>query len=323
MDLSRESGCAITFGSLTRRESPGLWRELYDIIAEGNRRGARVWTQVQSREINTVLSFETQLPFDNWPVWREFRAQSLAEQKAALQDPEMRAKLAQAARGNAPNKKVTGGEARPPEWDWFYYMDKAMYPHRTLADIAKQRGVEPIEAFLDICVETDLKAFFRQPIANEIESDALQIMKDPNSVVTFSDSGAHVSQIMDSSLQTHLLSYWVREKQEFSLRASGQNESPMTPRPTGAFTTAVCCAKAWRPMWWCLIRTISSRKCRPWNTTCRPARNGSSKWPTGSRRPSSTAKRCCATMSIPGPYRASYCEVHTRERARPTEAKRK
>ncbi|MFP6836353.1 MAG: amidohydrolase family protein, partial [Pseudomonadales bacterium] len=35
--------------------------------------------------------------------------------------------------------------------------------------------------------------------------------------VTFSDSGAHVSQIMDSSVQTHLLSYWVREKQAFTL----------------------------------------------------------------------------------------------------------
>ena len=42
-------------------------------------------------------------------------------------------------------------------------------------------------------------------------------MKQRHSVITFSDSGAHVSQIMDSSLQTHLLSHWVREKQAFSL----------------------------------------------------------------------------------------------------------
>jgi len=35
--------------------------------------------------------------------------------------------------------------------------------------------------------------------------------------VTFSDSGAHVSQIMDSSLQTHVLAYWVRRRQAFTL----------------------------------------------------------------------------------------------------------
>lgn len=42
-------------------------------------------------------------------------------------------------------------------------------------------------------------------------------MRHPRSVVTFSDSGAHVSQIMDSSLQTHVLSHWVRDKQALSL----------------------------------------------------------------------------------------------------------
>jgi N-acyl-D-aspartate/D-glutamate deacylase len=45
----------------------------------------------------------------------------------------------------------------------------------------------------------------------------LQMMRHPRSAVTFSDSGAHVSQIMDSSLQTHMLAYWVRERQEFTL----------------------------------------------------------------------------------------------------------
>ena len=43
------------------------------------------------------------------------------------------------------------------------------------------------------------------------------MMRHPRSVVTFSDSGAHVSQIMDSSLQTHVLSHWVRERQAFTL----------------------------------------------------------------------------------------------------------
>ena len=70
---------------------------------------------------------------------------------------------------------------------------------------------------IDLALEHDLKLFFRQPLANENQDDALDLMKNPNSVVTFSDSGAHVSQIMDSSLQTHLLSHWVRDRQEFTL----------------------------------------------------------------------------------------------------------
>ncbi len=42
-------------------------------------------------------------------------------------------------------------------------------------------------------------------------------MQHPRSVITFSDSGAHVSQIMDSSLQSHVLSHWVREKEALTL----------------------------------------------------------------------------------------------------------
>lgn len=216
-DLALESGRPVTFGSLNRREVPGAWKGLYDIIEESNRKGGRMFTQVQSREINTVLSFETQLPFDHWPVWQEFRQLSLAEQLAGLRDPEMRRKLVAAASGPVANKTITGGEARPPEWDWFFHMDKATWPHRSLAEIAAARGTTPVEAMLDIAVENDLKAFFRQPISNHNMDEALAVMKHPRSCITFSDSGAHVSQIMDSSLQTHLLSYWVRDRQAFTL----------------------------------------------------------------------------------------------------------
>ena len=78
-------------------------------------------------------------------------------------------------------------------------------------------SVAPVEAMIDLALERDFKLFFRQPFANEDQADALALMKHPYSVTTFSDSGAHVSQIMDSSLQTHLLSHWVRDEQAITL----------------------------------------------------------------------------------------------------------
>jgi N-acyl-D-amino-acid deacylase len=216
-NLSIDSGRPITFGSLSRRESPGLWRDCYDIIEKGNLEGARLFTQVHSREINSVMSFETHLPFDNWDVWRDIRALPLDQQKAALRDPETKKKLIEIASRPYQGPTVIGGEARPPEWDMFYVMESEKWAHRTMADIARERGVVPAEAMIDMALEHDLKLFFRQPIANENMDDALDLMKHPHSCVTFSDSGAHVSQIMDSSLQTHLLSHWVRDKQAFTL----------------------------------------------------------------------------------------------------------
>jgi len=46
--------------------------------------------------------------------------------------------------------------------------------------------------------------------------------------MTFSDAGAHVSQILDASIQTHLLAYWVRQRREFTLE---QAVEMITARP--------------------------------------------------------------------------------------------
>ena len=77
-------------------------------------------------------------------------------------------------------------------------------PHRSIVDIVAERGIEPVKAMIDLALENDLEAFFMQLIANENRDHALEMMKKPRSIVTFSDSGAHLSQIMDSSLQKHL-----------------------------------------------------------------------------------------------------------------------
>ena len=105
----------------------------------------------------------------------------------------------------------------PPDWDWLFVMDSMTERNRSVAEVARERGVSPAEAFLDIALEADLRAIFRHPINNEVDADVLAMMKHPRSVVTFSDSGAHVSQIMDSSLQTHLFSHWVRDKLALTL----------------------------------------------------------------------------------------------------------
>jgi N-acyl-D-aspartate/D-glutamate deacylase len=216
-NLSAETGRPITFGMFGTRASPGAWRPCFDIVEQGAREGARMFVQVHSRALNVLLSFETHTPFDKWDVWRDVRALPLAAQKAALRDPETRRKLIEVASRPYTGPQVFGTEARPPEWAWIYVMDTVMGPHRSMADLARERNANPVELMIDLALERDLKLFLIQPIANEDQVQALEMMRHPRSVVTFSDAGAHVSQIMDNSLQTHLLSYWVREKQAFTL----------------------------------------------------------------------------------------------------------
>ena len=216
-DLAVESGVPQTWGMFSTRRAPDYWRPYFDLADETAAAGGRIFVQVHSRALNALLSFETQLPFDQWDVWRDVRALPLEAQKAKLRDPALRKKLVEAANAPPPQRKIVGVEARPPDWNWLFVMNSTIGENPRLADLARQRGVNPVELMIDLALEKDLKQFFYQPVANEDESDILEMMKHPRSVVTFSDSGAHVSQIIDSSLQTHLLGYWVRERQAMTL----------------------------------------------------------------------------------------------------------
>jgi N-acyl-D-aspartate/D-glutamate deacylase len=86
----------------------------------------------------------------------------------------------------------------------------------TVAELARRQNKHPVEIMLDLMLENEDQIFV-QPIVNERPADVLGILKHPRTLATFSDSGAHVCQEMGSSLQTHLLHYWVREKQQFTL----------------------------------------------------------------------------------------------------------
>jgi len=215
--LSVETGRPITFGMFSSRIKPDAWRRWLDVVDDAAAEGGRLFVQVHSRALSVLLSFETHTPFDTWDVWRDVRALLLEEQKQALRNPETKAKLVQAANRPYDGPQVVGAEARPPDWDWIFIMDTIEGPHRTIAEVADERGVNPVELMIDLALEKDFKLFFRQTIANEHQDQALALVKHPRSVVTFSDAGAHVSQIMDNSLQTHIFSHWVHREQAFTL----------------------------------------------------------------------------------------------------------
>jgi N-acyl-D-aspartate/D-glutamate deacylase len=65
--------------------------------------------------------------------------------------------------------------------------------------------------------------FFLQQIVVQSDEEALlALMRHPQTAMCFSDTGAHVSQIFDSSIYTHLLAYWVREREALSLEEAIQ-----------------------------------------------------------------------------------------------------
>jgi N-acyl-D-amino-acid deacylase len=216
--LALETKVPTTFGAVYSRRAPHLWRPFFELADATVEAGGKMLIQGHSRWISTLLSFETRMPFDNAPGWAEIRKLPLAEQEAAFRNPETRAKLVANAREHArkPHHAV-GAEPRAADYNYFFVLDKPLPPYKSIAQLAQERGQDPIDVIIDLALEKHMHQFFIQPIVNENQDIVLAMMRHPRSVVTFSDSGAHVSQIMDSSIQTHLLGYWVRDRQALTL----------------------------------------------------------------------------------------------------------
>ena len=217
--LAVDTGVPVTFGMFSAPKAPDYWRPFFTLADETAAAGGRMFIQVHSRPISVLQSFESVTSFDKLPIWRDIRQLPLAEQAAALRNPEMRQKLVQSA--NQPPQEGTravGAEARAANFKWLFpILDRAVPPYRSVAEIAAERNQDPVETYIELALEKGLKRFFMQPLTNTHEPSTLEMMQHPRSVITFSDSGAHVSQIMDSSLQTHLLSHWVREQEALTL----------------------------------------------------------------------------------------------------------
>ena len=214
----------IMFGVLATKQGddPLGWKYQTDYIDETVAAGGRMFGQGTTRSINAIFSLKSYLPFDVLPAWRRIRDLPIAEQKRRLADPAVRRDLVAAEAGMKPrDKAVQGGGAattdpRKPDYDNLFAMKGIDWNDPTVAELARNSGRHPVEIRLDLSLANENQVYI-QPIVNESPDDVLGILKHSRTLATFSDSGAHVAQEMGSSLQTHLLSYWVRKRGAFTL----------------------------------------------------------------------------------------------------------
>lgn len=229
--LALESGATFMFGVGSTRIAPDAWRAMIGMVDRVNDAGGRMFGQVHSRRFDVLLSFPGQLPFDRLPVWSELRARPLAEQKQALRDPALVAKLVRQAH-EGPYGNAIGAEARKPDFDWVFLMEDPMGPHRCLGRLAREQGKDPVALMIELALASDFQQIFLQAVANENVDNILSLMKHPRTITTFSDAGAHVSQISDCSIATHLLGHWVRREQKVGLEEAVHW---LTGQPAAAF----------------------------------------------------------------------------------------
>ncbi len=211
-EISRRSGRPVSYGLVQSDRRPDLYSKVIEFNLEENANGALLRPQTTARGIGMIYNLFNRTPWDRTPAWREMRKFSREQRMAALRDPDHRARLV--AEGDAAKLVMTYEQLFVlPEGDARYDCKR----EDSLAAHAARRGVRPVEAFIDLCLERNGFVNVNYPILNH-QLSAVEEMLDMDLITLgLADAGAHVGQIMDTSQPTFLLTYWVRERQRWTL----------------------------------------------------------------------------------------------------------
>ncbi len=214
-EISRETGRTVLFNLAQNRQVPNGYRFALKALADSVDAGAKIKAQSTTRGIGVLFGFQNRTPFDRAAAWRALRGMPLAEKLVKLRDSEYRAAMVQQSLENMP----------PLSWEDLFILsrDNPRYDHDakdSLAAHAKRLNMSIPDAFIELSLGEEGLTLFNHPFLNQEMSAVEQMLDDPNVVLGLGDSGAHCGMIMDASLPTNFLTYWVRERKKFSLEAA-------------------------------------------------------------------------------------------------------
>jgi N-acyl-D-aspartate/D-glutamate deacylase len=216
-EISSRSGRPVIWQSITHRwDKPNEWRQLLDLAKESIDRGVQSYPLCNARLFNNRLTMKNAQVFDDLPTWKTILFLPLQARIEAIKDPETRKKM----RYEAVEEKKSSRFSR--RWDLVYLIN-AVKPEnkhlekKSVAEIAKIRGQDVIDAFLDLSLEEGLDTEFQTSSTNGDEEAVAEIIRSPYVLVGQSDAGAHLIYDAGFGYSTRLLGYWVREKKIMSL----------------------------------------------------------------------------------------------------------
>jgi N-acyl-D-amino-acid deacylase len=214
-ELSRATGCRVTFGIGQDHMRPDHWRTILDLVRRANAAGAHIVPQVGGRSTSVLFGLESSAhPFMLHAAYARLADLPLAERVERLRDPEVRAAIlgeilddagAAAFIADAWGHMFPLGD--PPDYE--------PPPDRSVAALAERQGRPPAEVGYDLLLEREGQALLYMPLGGYADGDfrALrELLTQPDVVLGLGDGGAHCGLLCDASVPTYMLSHWVRER---------------------------------------------------------------------------------------------------------------
>ena len=215
-DLARRTQRPVIWGGVSHRwTSPDLWREQLDALGSTFGAGYRLYGVAHSIPGIRHFTLKNAQVFDEFPEWKKVMFMPEGERKKALADAEVRARL----REDLKDPRPTDFHRR---WDIVQVEKVAKgenekFSGKSVEEVARMRGEDPLDAFLNLALEEDLETNFLNVNSNGDPQAMGEILRSPYLLIGSSDAGAHVQYRADFGYATTLLALWVRKRGVLSL----------------------------------------------------------------------------------------------------------
>jgi N-acyl-D-aspartate/D-glutamate deacylase len=203
-ELSQAIDRPVTYTAL------GTGQGWQDVVARISDLGGQVWPQLACRPIVFQLTMADPGPLARVPAFNDIVTVPHEQRARILSDPAWRERARADADvvGWPPFDRITVQETE-------VHADLRDGP--TLAELAQQRGVHPLDVMCDIALADNLRTRFRVVLANADYDELGEMLREDRLLLGLSDAGAHASQLCDAVFSTYLLQHWVRETNVLSL----------------------------------------------------------------------------------------------------------
>jgi N-acyl-D-aspartate/D-glutamate deacylase len=217
--LSAQSGRTVSMSggmTLYAEGQPRRAVETLDQCLAATGRGHRVTGQVSCQPLSMDFSATDPYPFYSYKAITAARNVSKQEQRSLYSDRSFRQQFREQLKTPDASAAFSGN------WERILISEigdqsLAGIESQSIAELARQRHCDPVDAFFDIALADDLRTVFVGLLFNADDVGVLPILKHDGSVIALSDAGAHLSVLCDAGYGLHFLGHWVRDRGDFDL----------------------------------------------------------------------------------------------------------
>ena len=202
--------------ALYNEQYPDRALGVFDACGAAQARGNELYIQITCQPLSFDFTLASAYPFYSHPAFDPIKAYDRDQLKTVFRDQSFRNALRADLRNPRPGTVFQGN------WDRVVVAapvkpENAGLANRSIADIARVTGCDPLNVLLDLGLEENRNTGLIGRFFNAVDDGVEPLIKHKAGVIALSDAGAHLVYLCDAGFGLYFLGHWVRERGAFDL----------------------------------------------------------------------------------------------------------